>query len=49
MNREEILSKSRAEHKNKDIYELEIQKQAYFVAASSACHIHNLITVSVIL
>lgn len=111
MNREEILSKSRAEHKNRDIYELEIQKQAntyavivllilatiffivqivtggginyglyalvfcgnmtlawvrylrqrqkralahaiiltLFVAASSACHIYNLITVSAIL
>lgn len=111
MNREEILSKSRAENKNKDIYELEIQKQAntyavivllilatiftavqivtggginyglyalafcgnmtlawvkymkqrqnkelahaiiltLFVAAASACHIYNLITVSPIL
>ncbi len=28
MNREEILSKSRAENQNKDIYELEILRQA---------------------
>lgn len=28
MNREEILSKSRAENRNRDIYELEILKQA---------------------
>ena len=28
MNKEEILEKSRAENKKKDIYELEVQKQA---------------------
>lgn len=28
MNREEILERSRAENRNKDIYELEILKQA---------------------
>ncbi len=28
MNKEEILAKSRAEHKNKDVYEQEVLKQA---------------------
>ena len=28
MNREEILAKSRAENKNKDVYEIEVLKQA---------------------
>ena len=29
MNKEEILAKSRAENKNKDVYEQEVLKQAY--------------------
>ena len=35
MNKEEILSKSRAENKNKDVYEREVLKQAYEYAVAT--------------
>ncbi|MDY5911196.1 MAG: DUF6442 family protein [Inconstantimicrobium porci] len=37
MNKEEILAKSRKEHKDQDIYEKEVLKEAGNVGAISAC------------